>query len=198
MDIPLSCDPPVTLTVISVYCPSADYTEEDYTQRQYDLEELYSYSTADSNSAIIIAGVFNAHLGTLAGPRGNGTPNSRGVHLKRLIDRNSLFVASHSQLSLGPNYTYHSSSHFTIIITNWLTSEFTICIDHSFNVSDHLALTLTLSLHPSSIFTEVPPLRTDWCKAINYVLVKILSWPTTTGGFPYHLSLFEQVILLRI
>ena len=29
--------------------------------------------------AIIIAGDFNAHLGTLAGPRGTGTPNSRGL-----------------------------------------------------------------------------------------------------------------------
>ena len=77
--------------------------------------------------ALIIAGDFNAHLGTLVGPRGSGTPNLRGLLLKQLIDQNSLFVASHLQLSLGPNYTYQSGNHFTTvdyIITNRLAAEF--------------------------------------------------------------------------
>lgn len=97
-------------------------------------------------------------------------PNKRGVRLKRFINRNSLFVASHFQLSSGPNFTYYSSSHFTTIdyiIMNRLASEFNIkseCTEHSLNMSDYLALTLTLS---SSTFPEDPPQRTDWCKAVN-------------------------------
>ena len=69
----------------------------------------------------------NAHLGTLVGPRSSGTPNSRGVLLKQFIDRNS-------QLSSG---TFHSSSQLSQI--GWPE-----CIEHRLNVSDHLALTLTV------------------------------------------------------
>ena len=143
-----------------------------YPQCLNDLEELVSAADPEK-SAIIIADDFNAHLGTLVGPRGSGTPNPRGVLLKKFIDRNSLFVTSHSQLSSGPNFTYHSSSHFTTvdyIITNRLASEFTTrseCTEHSLNVSDHLALTLTLSLNPSSASHVDPPPKVDWNKAIQ-------------------------------
>ena len=105
VDISLSCQSPDTLTLVNIYCPSADHNEAEYAQCLQDLEELVCMHDLET-CAIIIAGDFNAHLGTLAGPRGTGTPNSRGLLLKQLIDRNSLFVASHSQQSFGPNYTY--------------------------------------------------------------------------------------------
>ena len=60
VDISLSCQSPDTLTLVNIYCPSADHNEAEYAQ-------------------CLIAGDFNAHLGTLAGPRGTGTPNSRGL-----------------------------------------------------------------------------------------------------------------------
>ena len=104
---------------------------------------------------------------------------------------NSLFVASHSQLSSGPNFTYHSSSHFTTIdyiITNRLASEFTIkseCTEHSLNVSDHLALTLTLSLNPSSTFHEDPPSRIDWYKAIHSGEISCYETAVRDAVFPF-------------
>ena len=55
-----------------------------------------------NTTAIVIAEDLNAHLGTLAGPRGSGSPNDRGFALKYFIDCNMLFVASHSSFSSGP------------------------------------------------------------------------------------------------
>ena len=63
-------------------------------------EDLNSFD--GETTAIVIAGDFNAHLDTLAGPRGQGTLNQRGLILKEFIDRNHLFVASHSSSSCGP------------------------------------------------------------------------------------------------
>lgn len=76
-------------------------------------KEINRYNS--SQVAIIIAGDYNAHLGPLAGPRGVGMPNERGLALKKFIDRNILFVASHSSTSSGPTYTYHSGGHFTTV-----------------------------------------------------------------------------------
>lgn len=39
------------------------------------------------------------------------------------------------------------------------------CTEHTLNVSDHLALSLTLLLNPSSSLQEDSPPRTDWNKA---------------------------------
>ena len=170
VDISLSCQSPDTLTLVNIYCPSADHNEAEYAQCLQDLEELVCMHDLES-CAIIIAGDFNAHLGTLAGPRGTGTPNSRGL---QLIDRNSLFVASHSQQSFGPNYTYHSGSHFTTIdyiVVNRLAAEFLTdsrCMsEHSLNVSDHLALSLSLSLDSTPITHQEEQLKIDWRKSIE-------------------------------
>ena len=59
----------------------------------------------------LIAGDFNAHLGTLAGVRGVATPNNRGIFLKEFIDQNNLL------LSLIACRQVVQTTHFTVAIT---------------------------------------------------------------------------------
>ena len=109
------------VVVFNVYAPSSDAELSSFNDCICDLEE--EINRVDSNTtAVVIAGDFNAHLGTLAGPRGSGTPNSRGFVLKDFIDRNKLFVASHSNISSGPSYTFHSGGYSSTIqrlTTSW-------------------------------------------------------------------------------
>ena len=102
------------LAILNVYCPSSDADMDCFTQCVHDLEETLNLFDGES-TALVIAGDFNAHLGSLAGLRGHGPPNEQGLVLKEFIDRNNLFVASHSQLSTGPPYTYHSGERFSTI-----------------------------------------------------------------------------------
>ena len=127
------------------------------------------------NTAMVIAGDFNAHLGTLAGPRGSGPPNQRGFALKDFIDRNELFVASHCSLSHGPSYTYHSGRYFStidyIIVNGPCSSLLTSCqaiTDHPLNISDHIPLSLSLNVvlaEDESVSTPVQ--RVHWEKAVS-------------------------------
>ena len=96
-----------------------------------------------------IAGDFNAHLGSLAGLRGHGSPNERGLVLKEFIDRNNLFVASHSQLSTGPPYTYHSGERFSTIdyiITKLI--ELPVATSYQ-QIADQIILSMCLTISPS-------------------------------------------------
>ena len=123
---------------------------------------------------MVIAGDFNAHLGTLAGSRGTGPPNQRGFIVKDLIDRNNLFVASHSHSSTGPPFTYHSGgtlSTIDYIIINRTASDI-LCsceglCDHSSNVSDHLPLSITLQVSYSPIENLSSAARINWERAIT-------------------------------
>ena len=76
--------------IFNIYAPSSDAELSKITECIHDLEE--EINRVDHNTtAIVIAGDFNAHLGTLAGPRGSGPPNQRGFVLKTLlIETNSL------------------------------------------------------------------------------------------------------------
>ena len=173
IDISMKHNTLKSLVIVNVYFPSADHDQAEFVQCLEDLEELVcGFDCAEH--ALVIGGDFNAHLGTLAGPRGSGTPNQRGLLLKQFIDRNSLFVASHSQSSMGPDYTFHSGNHFTTIdyiITNPLAAEFLVGADclaeHPLNVSDHLALTVSMSLtsHPNPRSEQNP--KIDWKKSIE-------------------------------
>ena len=173
IEVPLSCRSPDKLIIINIYCPSSDSSIDYYTQCLHDLEKTVCTHNG-TNCAIIIAGDLNAHLGTLAGHRGSGVFNQRGLLLKELIDRNSLFVSSHSQWSTGPSYTFHSGDHFTTvdyIITNRIAAEFlgqSKCMDeHSLNISDHLPLNITLEVNPLyRSETKVEP-KVDWKKAAD-------------------------------
>ena len=163
--------------VYNVYCPFSDYTIDQYQQCILDLEgELNSHQ--NESSAIVIAGDFNAHLGTLSGCRGSGPPYSRGLLLKEFIDRNNLFVASHCIASSGPNYTYHSGRNFTTIdyiITNKLASDLLtaakVLPDHSLNVSDHLPITISLDLNIENGKSASVKPKIYWDKAISSGLI---------------------------
>ena len=72
------------LVVYNIYCPSSDYSSDQYEQSIHDLEEEIN-SHSNETTAIVIAGDFNAHLGTLSGCRSSGPPNHRGIFLKNLL-----------------------------------------------------------------------------------------------------------------
>jgi endonuclease/exonuclease/phosphatase (EEP) superfamily protein YafD len=57
-----------------------------------ELERLVSESSG--YGPVVIAGDFNAHLGSLSGPRDRETPNQQGILLQQLIDRCELYVVS--------------------------------------------------------------------------------------------------------
>ena len=161
------------VTVISVYFPSADADFNSFQECIFDLEETVN-SLDSVTTAVIIAGDFNAHLGPLAGPRGIGNTNSRGIALKQFIDRNHLFVASHNQYSYGPSYTYHSGDKFTTLdymITNRAACSLLTdapCIpDHSLNISDHLPLSISIQASPTLATTNLLVPKVDWRKAIS-------------------------------
>ena len=159
------------LIVLNVYFPSTDSDPTTFMQCTLELEAILNrYSEA----AVVIAGDFNAHLGTLAGPRGTGPPNQRGFIVKDLIDRNNLFVASHSHSSTGPPITYHSGgtlSTIDYIIINRTASDI-LCsceglCDHSSNVSDHLPLSITLQVLYSVIENLSSAAKINWERAIT-------------------------------
>ena len=64
---------------------------------------------------VIVAGDFNAHLGTLGGPKGTGDPNQEGILIKNLVDRYSLHVMSLAARSEGPGYTFWNSTSKTTV-----------------------------------------------------------------------------------
>ena len=92
------------ILIFNVYISSSDTEISKFTKCIHDLEEEIN-RVGSKNTAMVIAGNFNAHLGTLAGPRGSGPPSQIGFLLKDFIDRNKLFVASYCSLSHGPSYT---------------------------------------------------------------------------------------------
>ena len=160
------------LVIVNIHCPSADAILVDYEQCLHNLEEVVN-SHLHESTAIVIAGDFNAHLGTLAGPRGSGPPNHRGILLKQFIDRNNLFVSSHSRLSDGPPYTFHSGRNYSTvdyIITNRALCDFLFSskglVDHSLNISDHLPLSINLNI-PTVKATLHTVYRINWDKALS-------------------------------
>ena len=161
-----------TLVVINVYFPANGYDEE-YNKCLSSLEDILS---SYHSFPIIVAGDFNAHLGLLGGPRGSGTPNQQGVHLKQLIDRHELFVASLKSDAAGPTYTYHSGSHATTVdyILSTLAAanisgHVQTMEDHPLNTSDQLPLTIKLNIAPTLVQDFYPtkksrlgPCRARW------------------------------------
>ena len=129
---------------------------------------------SDVGSAVVIAGDFNTHLGTLAGPRGTGSPNQRGLLVKEFVDRNNLFISSHAQVSSGPSFTYHSDDRFStvdyVIINRTASDLLDSCgglFDHPLNVSDHLPLFIALQVHYSKAPSSATMPKINWEKAIS-------------------------------
>ena len=66
-----------SISVIGVYLPPTDHPLDTYREYLMELEGLVS--SLQHCGPVLIMGDFNAHLGSLGGPRGCGTTNSQGT-----------------------------------------------------------------------------------------------------------------------
>ena len=131
------------LSVISVYLPCADLGADYYLECIVELERITEESK--QLGPTIIMGDFNAHLGTLGGPRGRGDPNSQGVLLHELLQRCDLFAASLSNHAEGPDYTFWRGDTRTtvdyVLMDIDAASIMSSCVvqeEACLNTSDHL------------------------------------------------------------
>ena len=161
------------LLVFNIYFPSTDTEYSTFTQCVLDLEAVLNMHS-DVGSAVVIAGDFNTHTRTLAGPRGTGSPNQRGLLVKEFVDRNNLLISSHAQVSSGPSFTYHSGDRFStvdyVIINRTASDLLDSCgglFDHPLNVSDHLPLFIALQVHYSKAPSSATMPKINWGKAIS-------------------------------
>ena len=121
----------------------------------------------------VIMGDFNAHLGTLGGPKGCGDPNSQGVLFHELLWRSDLFIASLSNHAEGPHYTFwRGDTHTTVdyvLMDVDVAFIMSSCMIHDvacLNTSDHLPLSVTVNVPTDSIeLVNDLPTRIDWTKA---------------------------------
>ena len=159
-----------TLTAIGVYHPCQDLGIDLYRSCLTELEQLVCESM--QLGPIAVMGDFNAHLGNLGGPKGEGSPNQQGLLLQEQIIKNDLFVASLSELAHGPHHTFQSGDVRTIIdyiimldvnaaslmvIMSCGTLE-----DDDLNTSDHLpqSVQLEFSCKPNNV--PILGNRIDW------------------------------------
>ena len=119
-------------------------------------------------------GDFNAHLGSLGGPRGCGTTNSQGTLLYEFISDANLFPVSLSSLAYGPLYTYSQGEVKTTVDYCLMDSNSAHLIDtclvhspHPLNLSDHLPISITLSTEVTTSDTSSPHLSLNWKKAVE-------------------------------
>ena len=151
------------LSILGVYLPRLDLGIELYHESLVELEKVVSVS--EQLGPVIIAGDFNAHLGPKWGPRAHKSPNIQGVILGDVFDRYKLHAVSLGETVSGPDYTYRSGSHSTIVDYVLADVEASSCIescevleDTNHNTLDHVALSMTISSDVSTQFTKDP----DW------------------------------------
>ena len=157
------------LSVFGVYLPCADVGIESYCEHLVELENLISDS--QHHVPVVIVGDFNAHLGSLGGVRGHGSPNQQGVLLHQLLVRCNLYAVSLSPLSEGPEYTFWNSTTRTtvdyVIASHDASDYIQGCFTHQLaplNNSDHLPISTVLCV-PS---TTTAPLKTSKSPKINW------------------------------
>ena len=116
-----------------------------------ELEKMVSVS--EQLGPVIIAGDFKSYLGPKWGPRVHKSPNIQGVILGEVFDRCKLHAVSLGETVSGPDYTYCSGSHSTIVDYILADVKASSCIescevlvDTNQNTSDHLALSMIISL----------------------------------------------------
>ena len=115
-----------------------------------ELERIVSESAV--LGPVIILGDFNAHLGSLGGPRGRGPANAHGVLLEEFMGRCSLSATSLCSWATGPVYTYVSGEVNTTvdyILADLEATSHLISSCHTFpmsdmNSSDHLPIKVDL------------------------------------------------------
>ena len=185
-------------TIICVYLHSSDHSLDEFSKYLSELECVVC--ALKSSGPVMLVGDFNAHLPNPSDDSVSG--NQQGKLLSDIIQNHSLFVASTSSLSNGPNYTFFSGANRTtvdyIITDASLASTMCECRVHShhpLNLSDHLPITISLLI---SSFLEFPsPTCTEinWAKSINSVGIQayvqeissvITPFLASTPPYQYH------------
>ena len=161
-----------SLSIFGVYLPSTDHPVSEYIEYLTELES--TISALQASGPVMIAGDFNAHLGTLGCQRNDDVPNSRGHLLFDVICRCDLFAVSQSALANGACYTFANSTHHTtvdycLVDCNYvyLVQSCSTLFTESLNLSDHLPLVIQLDVQPSA---SAPPCTTpglNWQKGIS-------------------------------
>ena len=160
-----------SITILGVYLPCLDLGIDLFRDCLAELERVISES--ECMGPVIVTGDFNAHLGSMWGPRAGGNPNLQGVLLGDLLNRCKLHAVSLSESVSGPSYTYKSGN--TVTTVDYILADIEasscidsckVCSDDDLNTSDHLALSVTLSCHIPTQFTSDPNWnRIDWTEA---------------------------------
>ena len=177
LHVKLSCPELAELTILCVYLPCADSGLDVYCEHLVELERVISAS--QESGPVLIVGDFNAHLASLGGVRGHGSPNQQGFLLKQLLDHCELYVVSLSALSEGSSFTFWNSDSETMvdyIIASYDASCYIMsCLTHELsplNCSDHLhtlclITTLCLPTSTSPSLGPSPVTKINWDKAKN-------------------------------
>ena len=120
----------------------------------------------------VVMGDFNAHLGSLGGPKGVGTPNHQGLLLQQHIIKSDLFVASLSDIAYGSPHTFQSGDTRTTIDYIMLDVSAASLLescgtleDDDLNTSDHLPQSVQLEfLCKPNDSTVLGKIMIDWSK----------------------------------
>ena len=154
------------LTLIAVYLPCSNYSDDTYKSYFQDLQSVVS--SYDLEGPIIICGDFNVDIS-------NDLQSSRSRLLNDLVDSHSLYVVSQSSQFSGPKYTFFKNSCYStidyIITNSSIAGNVLSCFTHPhhpLNLSDHLPISISLSLTCPSTVAATPPFqRINWAYAIE-------------------------------
>ena len=137
----------------------ADMGIDCYGEHLIELERLIS--EGQQLGPIVITGDFNAHLGTLDGVRGQGSPNQQGILLHQLLVRCKLYAVSLSSLFEGPQYTFWNSTTRSTVDYIIASQEASDYIQRCFtrepaplNNSDHLPISAVLCLPTAAVTSQ--------------------------------------------
>ena len=156
-------------TIIDVYMPSSEYSQETY--NNYINAVNQAISTVPQSSPLLLVGDLNCHIGKLGGPRTSSDPNHRGVQWMELTEILSLYIPSLSTLATGAVHTFRSNRSTTIVeyvIGNFSLSTVLVSCrveeDHPLNTSDYLPIVskLNLSFASSTPISSNRAPRLDW------------------------------------
>ena len=135
------------ILVIGVYLPTTDYPTEDFLQCLHTIEELVN----KHGGPVILAGDFNSHVGKDGGPRAQGNQNPHGKLLLELVHNNDMYITSLSNISTYFRDNVQTTTDY-IIADAIHAPQVSCCYTHDthpLNSSDHLPLSVTLSLSPT-------------------------------------------------
>ena len=104
-----------TLTVIGVYLPCQDLGMDFYCTGLTELEELVIESI--ELGPTMVAGDYNAHLGSLVDPLGRENTNAQDYHLHQHI-KYDIVVASLLESAYSPPYTSKGETLRSPLITS--------------------------------------------------------------------------------